>query len=439
MRKIVVILCLYIIASCNTQPQEKIVEQKDTLEEKIDSYFKALTKLRQFNGAVIVEKNKNLIINQAYTITKDSLSKLYVTTDHQFDLRSISKLVAKTAIIQLEREGKINRNDSITKFLKNFPNGNKITIQHLMDNTSGLPRRLEGNFDFFSMEVTEIIDLIKNVPLEFEPGSDTRYSNLGFEVLYYIIYKVSGKPFSQYVQDNIFDKLGMVNSGAHFYTTKKNLTKFAYYNILENDSIVEIDHFDKERKRQANLYATTEDLMKLMEYISTEPFASAFKNEKNIIGHSGGSKGIRSHVQTNISKGYSFAFLCNYDEIPFSQIISDLESIIEGNPYTIPKELNRNEIYVTPELLKQYVGRYDIAEFNHKIIEFRVENDSLIFYQNEKRDVALKAENDSTFFFDPKSSDSFIFRKHDTVCNVYMKWKGVEFKGTPIAPLEDLP
>ena len=432
MRKIVVILCLYIIGSCNTKSQEKIAEQKDALEEKIDEYFKALAKLRQFNGVVIVEKNKKPIINKAYTMAKDSSSRLYVTRDHQFDLRSISKLVAKIAIIQLEREGKINRNDSINKFLKNFLNGKKITIQHLMDNTSGLPRRLEGNFDFFSMEVPEIIEMIKNVPLEFEPGSDTRYSNLGYEVLYYIIYKVSGKQFSQYVQDKIFDELGMVNSGAHFYSVKKNLTNFAYYHTLKHDSIVEIDHFDKVRNRQANLYATTEDLIKLMDYISKEPFASALKDEKNIIGHSGGSEGIRSHVQTNMSKGYSFAFLCNYDEIPFSQIISDLEKIIEGNPYTIPKELNRNEIYVTPELLKQYVGRYDIAEFNHKIIEFRVENDSLIFYQNEKRDVALKAENDSTFFFDPKSSDSFIFRKQDTVYSVYMKWKGVEFRGTSI-------
>ena len=439
MKKIIFIVCISLVISCNPKQHTIKIEQEDILQEKIEKYFEALSSIRQFNGVVAVKKNDKKIIDKAFNIYKDSSSRFFVTTNHQFDLRSISKLVAKTAIIQLEREGKINRNDSIAKFLKKFPNGNKITIQHLMDNTSGLPRRLEGNFDFFSMEVPEIIDLIKNIPLEFEPGTDTRYSNLGYEVLYYIIYKVSDKPFSQYVQDEIFDKLGMVNSGAHFYSTKKNLTKFAYYHTLENDSIVEIDHFDKERNRQANLYATTEDLMKLMNYISKEPFASALKNEKNIIGHSGGSKGIRSHVQTNISKDYSFAFLCNYDEIPFSQIISDLEKIIEGNPYTILKELNRNEIYVTPELLKQYAGRYDIAEFNHKIIEFRVENDSLIFYQNEKRDVALKAENDSTFFFDPKSSDSFIFRKQDTVYNVYMKWKGVEFKGTPIVPLADLP
>ncbi|RZS93425.1 beta-lactamase [Aquimarina brevivitae] len=430
MYKIVFLFLAMVCFGCQ-HTEQKLTQQQAMTYSKIDEYFSALTKLKKFNGAVVVTSNGETLLNKAYSITKDKNSHLYVTKNHQFDIRSISKLVAKIAVLQLEQKGLIERSKTINTYLNDFPYGDKVTIQHLMDNTSGLPRRLDQEYDFFAMEIEETIALIKKAALEFEPGTAYRYSNLGYELLYYIIHQITGKPFVQYAQDEIFDPLEMEHTGAHFYSNVKNLHQFAYYHSLQNDSITEVDHFNEERNRQVNLYSTTSDLMKLMEYVRKEPFVTELQNEQGIIGHSGGSEGIRAHVQTDILKNYSFAFLCNYDEIPFAQIITDLENIIEEKPYTIPKPLHRTSMTISPAILHNYKGKYDVAEFNHKILEFRVENDSLVFYQDDQREVALKAENDSTFFDNPKSTDSFIFQKSDSLnsYDVIMRWKGVDFKG----------
>ena len=180
------LLLLLFIFSCkkNKKSSSETMSNDLPVVANLDKYFSALTELKKFNGVVLVHQEGQGIYRKVFNLQEDSKSKLWVTAEHQFDLRSISKLMAKTIILKLEEEGKLNRNDVIEKYVSGFSSGDKITIQHLMDNSSGFAREFidEENLNLIEMPTEEVIELIKTQPLEFEPGTDTRYSNLGFQI-----------------------------------------------------------------------------------------------------------------------------------------------------------------------------------------------------------------------------------------------------------------
>lgn len=397
---------------------------------QLDEYFTALANLKKFNGAVLVHKDEKPFFKKAFNMNVDEPASLKITTESQFDIHSISKIMAKAIIVKLEQDGKMKRSDFLEQHVTGFPNGHQITIQHLLTNQSGLPRELTSVEENIELSPEEFVNLAKKEKIEFTPGTDTRYSNVGFQLVYFVIASIVEKPFVQYLKEDIFEPLGMKESGAHFFVDKSNLKRLAANHELEDDgSISKVPNVTTEDKKQAKIFSTLEDMNRYLNYVGKEPFASALE-KKGTIGWSGGGDGIRTHATINIKENYTFVFFSNFDEIPFNTILKDVPSIMEGKPYEVPKELNRQHVKVSTDIMDKYVGKYDLAEWEHKELEFRVEKDSLVFYEEDVRNTALFTENDSTFFYDKKLSDSFIFTEAENgEYNVIFKWKGVEFIG----------
>ncbi|WP_291726111.1 serine hydrolase domain-containing protein [Bernardetia sp.] len=435
------LLLILLLSACQTSQKTPIsntknTEKIDSLHYKADEYMQALTNLGKFNGVVLLEKNNKIVLQKAYNISQkplDSLPSLWVEKNYQFDLRSIAKLFAKASVIKLENEGRLNRNDFIEKYISNFPNGNKITIEHLMHNRSGLPREFTTNNDnCLELGSDEIIALAKKEKLEFEPNTDERYSNVGFQLLYYVISKISQKSYHNYLKEAFFEPLEMKNSGGHFDFDNSNLKNYAYGHYKKDKKLIPILEFPKDDCKVGHLYSTVEDLSKFINHLENEPYFSALQ-DKNIIGHAGGTQGKRAYVFKNYEKEYSIVFLTNYDEIPFQQITEDLKNILEGKPYQIPKEVNRTAIEIPQNILSNYEGTYDFAEIEHLKLKFVVEKDTLVAYQDGKFSGKLLAENDSTFFWDKKSAESIIFQKNENnEYKVLMDFKGAKWEGLKV-------
>ena len=143
MRFLYLFCCVsFLFFACS--PREKTKANFDKVNDSVsfvaNEYMTKLTRLEQFNGVVLLKKDDQVILRKAYNMRDDKNSKLYVHEDSQFDIRSIAKLFAKVSVVDLEQKGLLNRNDLLEKYLPDFPNGNKITIEHLIHNKSGLPR-----------------------------------------------------------------------------------------------------------------------------------------------------------------------------------------------------------------------------------------------------------------------------------------------------------
>jgi CubicO group peptidase (beta-lactamase class C family) len=143
--------------------------------------------------------------------------------DMLFEIGSITKQFTAVAIMMLVEEGVISLDDPMTKFLPDYPRyGDGITIEHLLTHTSGIVS-YTGIPDYMDQEirkdltVQELIDVFKDLPVEFEPGAQFRYNNSGYVLLGAIIESASGMTYADFLQERIFDRVGMKDSyyGSH--------------------------------------------------------------------------------------------------------------------------------------------------------------------------------------------------------------------------------
>jgi CubicO group peptidase (beta-lactamase class C family) len=135
-----------------------------------------------------------------------------------FQSGSVGKQFAATAVMMLVEEGKISLDDSITKYLDDAPAAWKpITVRQLLSHTSGFPDYPE-DFDFrkdnkdAETQEKELLKLARSLPLAYEPGTQWKYCNLCYATVGIIIRKVSGKFYGDFLEERIFQPLGMINT-----------------------------------------------------------------------------------------------------------------------------------------------------------------------------------------------------------------------------------
>ncbi|GAB3586252.1 hypothetical protein GCM10027345_35510 [Hymenobacter daeguensis] len=143
-----------------------------------------------------------------------------------FRIGSITKQFTAIAILQLVEAGKISLQDSIQRYVTDYPHTQyPITIEHLLTHTSGIKdyqaianRAAERT----SYTPKQGVDYFKNEPLEFKPGSRFRYSNSNYYLLGYILELVAGQSYASYLQHNLFDKAGLQHT--EYLTANKVMT-----------------------------------------------------------------------------------------------------------------------------------------------------------------------------------------------------------------------
>lgn len=188
---------------------------KKKLEAEIDSIFNQAYPIHSPGATVLLAKDGRILYRKSFGMADLEL-KVQMKPESVFQLASITKQFTSVAILILMEQGKLSLKDPLSKYIIDFPRGNEITVHHLLNHTSGiksytnLPEfRTKTRLD---MAPEEIIGIFKNQPLEFNPNEKYAYSNSGYFLLGYIIEKLSGMPYADFIQNNIFDELGMKHS-----------------------------------------------------------------------------------------------------------------------------------------------------------------------------------------------------------------------------------
>ena len=185
------------------------------MEAVIDAVFKKAYPVNSPGATVLIAKGDTILYRKAFGMANLELN-VPMKTETVLQLASITKQFTSVSILMLMEQGKLSLKDPLSKYIADFPRGNEITIHHLLNHTSGiksytnLPEfRTKTRLD---MTPAEIIDVFKHQPLEFNPNEMHAYSNSGYVLLGYIIEQLSGMSYKDFIQKNIFDKLGMKNS-----------------------------------------------------------------------------------------------------------------------------------------------------------------------------------------------------------------------------------
>jgi D-alanyl-D-alanine carboxypeptidase len=196
------------------------------MEGEMRNYIETEMEKRQIPGLVLgISEGDNLVKVASFGLA-DVQNEGPVRDHTIFELASITKQFTAGAIMLLLQDGKLKLDDPICLHIKDCPDAWKpVTIKHLLNHTSGLPAMGQGQtgaLSFSPMEYVQFIltrnitkDLyfrtIKTDPLSFIPGEQFSYSDIGYFLLGYIIDNITGD-YRKFIQDRIFDPLGMTSS-----------------------------------------------------------------------------------------------------------------------------------------------------------------------------------------------------------------------------------
>src|ERR1051326_3823655 len=188
------------------------------LAQQIDAYVKRYADQGLFSGVVLVAQHGEVKYEHAFGFA-DRAFGTPNTTATKFQIASVSKPITAAAILVLADRGKLALDDPLSKYVPDFPNGDKITIDQLLMHTSGLNDASAtpeySDWSRFPQTTAQLVDRVKNMRPRGAPGEKYSYSNSNYHVLAYIIEKVSGQPYGDFLTANIFNPLGMNETRHH--------------------------------------------------------------------------------------------------------------------------------------------------------------------------------------------------------------------------------
>lgn len=346
-----------------------------SLSARLDRYIKSYVHADLFSGAVLVAKKGKILLCKGYGMANyEHMIPNAINT--KFRIGSITKPFTAMAILQLQAMGLLDVQDPLSKYIPDYPNCDTITIHHLLTHTSGIPHDIS---DYKHLKIKphtleERIALFKNMPLAFKPGEKTLYSDSGYILLTYIIEKVSGKKYESFLQEHIFDPLGMKDSG---YDSYKRIIKNRASGYSVDKELINADYIDMSYESGCGaLYSTVQDLYRLDQTLSAEKLMpkkscdkiDAYKDPSGLgwgTIYTGGYKwgthgglvsGFITFIGRYVNDDACIIVLSNFVHAPLFKIVENLEHIVFDQKPEYPKK--RVAIAVDPKIYDQYVGTF---------------------------------------------------------------------------------
>jgi CubicO group peptidase (beta-lactamase class C family) len=373
---------------------------------------------QKFMGSVLVSQNDKVIFQKSFG-SADLEWGIPNTSTTKFRLGSLTKQFTAASILLLEERGKLNIEAPVKTYMPDAPAAwDKVTIFNLLTHTSGIPS-FTGFPDYSATEAVattpeKLLARFRDKPLEFQPGEKWNYSNSGYVLLGYLIEKISGQSYSDFVQQNIFGPLGMKDSGYDLNSAIVLHRAMGY--TPSKKGPVHAGYIDMTIPFSAGgLYSTTEDLLrweqglfggKLLSAASlkkmTTPFkqdyafgiASSSKGGRKVIEHNGGIEGFNTQLSYYPDDKLIVIVLANLNGNAPEEIAQNLARIAHGE--TVTKNSERKEVTVPVNVLEEYAGTYELAPTFS--IVMTVENGQLMTQATNQPKLQLHAESATMFF-----------------------------------------
>src|SRR5262245_46528853 len=179
---------------------------------KLDELITQFAKGDQFSGVVLASEDGKVIYEKAFGLANADY-KIPNALNTRIGIASITKLMTSVILNRLVEANKISPADKLSKYIPDFPNGDKITIEMLARHRSGIPHRvMPPEAESVTYTSAEFVEKVKQAKLAFEPGTSRLYSSAGYAVLARVLEIVSGKTYSQLLQEFVFTPAAMTDS-----------------------------------------------------------------------------------------------------------------------------------------------------------------------------------------------------------------------------------
>lgn len=312
----------------------------------IQKLVKQYEELGWFSGNVLVFKHQDKIFESSvgYANLDEGIKN---QADTLFDIGSIQKDLTAVLVLQAVDDGLIGLDEPLAKYVSGLPSdiSNKVKVIHLLRHTSGIPdvfnAEYRTNFRLYDT-IAKTITLVNDSNLLFEPGSDRRYSNMGYVLLGAILEKAYNKDYWALVEIMIMSKLRATS----LETGVKPKVMAELYHFSHDGQQVLVDEAQREHKGPAGggFYSATDLILfyqqlfngKLLSKSSLTFFKNLQKDNSQWVAF-GGGKGVSTAVEINFVSGIWVCVLANTDGLVAEEISERIMRLMHEGEIEVPR------------------------------------------------------------------------------------------------------
>ena len=185
--------------------------QSALIASQVDGLLTNEVAQQQFSGSVLIAQDGYVLLSKGYSMA-DWDDQVPNTPHTKFYLGSTTKEFTAMAVLILQEQGKLHVTDHLCSYIAQCPLAwQPVTIHEVLTHTSGIPQLDDSLLSSASPQAW--IASYDGSPLTFTPGSQFSYCNQCYQILAYVVEQDSGEPYSEFLQQAIFDPLQMKNTG----------------------------------------------------------------------------------------------------------------------------------------------------------------------------------------------------------------------------------
>ncbi|MEZ4917993.1 MAG: serine hydrolase domain-containing protein [Saprospiraceae bacterium] len=412
MRNLIYIFLLLMSNSLLAQSQEKIA-RLDSLFELLESNNKAML-------SIDLMKNGQPVYNRQIGFA-DAKNKLNPNAETGYRIGSISKMFTSVLIFQEIEKGTLNLSTPLSNYFPQIKGAEKITIDQLLNHHSGLHNFTEDP-GYDKMETKkqsrdEMIQVIVDGGLDFEPGEKAAYSNSNYVLLGYILEKITGESYESLLQNRICTPLNLKRTKYGAAIKGKENEAFSYHYAgkwekhTETDMSIphgagaivstpqELNHFIEGLFAGKLISAESLEKMTTLEDRYGRGIFTIPIQDKMAYGHSGGIDAFASQLAYFPDDSLAMAICINGSNYDMSQVMVGVLSIYFGYPYELP-DFSAKERNLSKKEMEAYTGTYASASLPIKI-NVHIQDDMLMAQATGQGAFPLSPFEGDVFRFDP--------------------------------------
>lgn len=355
----------------------------------LSSYLDVLDTQEYFNGSILVEFKDEVLLCEGYG-TANHAFDIKNDEDTKYRIGSITKGFIAMAILQLEERGLIHLDDPLERYVPGFKKGNLIRIHDVLIHSSGI-KNFSSDSDYWTLNMRlpttlkATLNKVKDLSLDFEPGSSFGYSNTEYAILASIIERVTCQSYTQFIEKNILNPLGMKDSG--FDDGRRIINKLANGTTVWKD-LIQPEFIDMTNAKGAyDMYATIKDLnlwckaLRSEQLVRFSTLEKMFTNYNGLCGygwflipttinnrevkryyHFGDVNGYVNYLCCYPEEELTIIILSNFNLTPVEQMAQRIASMVLGGDTRLPQV--KKTIRVESEDLTKYLGKYGVDGTN---------------------------------------------------------------------------
>jgi CubicO group peptidase (beta-lactamase class C family) len=388
--------------------------------QKIDALIRPFAAANQFSGVVLAAEDGKVIYEKAFGMANADY-KIPNQVNTRIGIASITKLMTSVILTRLVEQKRIAPADKLAKYIPDFPNGDKITIEMLARHRSGIPHRvMPPEMESVAYSSAEFVAKVKQAKLAFEPGTARLYSSAGYAVLARTLEIASGKSYAQLLQENVFTPAGMTDSVD--FDGEAVIERRAQDYYLSPNGLVNVPLKNYSFLVGAgSVYGTARDVYRFAEAVLDGKYGSgvkaAFQGQGPFNG-SGSTNGHRSYFEMARDEKYAFVIVANNAGV-FDLIQRGVKEILEGKEVTV-KSFTIPPIIPNPNKnLEEFLGSYKRADGGET--EIVLKNGFL--YSSDIKLYPIKPD----CFFEYRFFGEACFVRDEGAKIKEIKWKGLGF------------